>query len=82
MEQGPVMESLRGPSRDLFDHQQTITDVSGAGNNFAYGHYIYGNQYEESVMVSLRCSLPTCTRCHTHTDLLRLCFLLCCYRFA
>lgn len=34
MEQGPVSETLGGPLGALFDHQQLITDVSGAGNNW------------------------------------------------
>lgn len=34
MEQGPVAETLSGPLGELFDQQQFITDVSGAGNNW------------------------------------------------
>ena len=34
MEEGPVSETLNGPLGALFDQQQTITDVSGAGNNW------------------------------------------------
>jgi tubulin epsilon len=37
MEQGPVAETLSGPLGELFDQQQFITDVSGAGNNW-YDH--------------------------------------------
>ena len=34
MEEGVVSEMLKGPLRDVFDHQQLITDVSGSGNNW------------------------------------------------
>lgn len=34
MEQGPVAETMTGPLGELFDQQQFITDVSGAGNNW------------------------------------------------
>ena len=34
MEEGVVSEVLKSPLRDVFDHQQLITDVSGSGNNW------------------------------------------------
>ena len=34
MEEGVVSESLNGPLKDVFDHRQLITDVSGSGNNW------------------------------------------------
>ena len=34
MEEGVVGEIMKGPLRDVFDHKQLITDVSGAGNNW------------------------------------------------
>jgi tubulin epsilon len=51
MEQGPVFESLKGPFGELFEMKQTITDVSGAGNNFAHGYYAYGDQYAQPILV-------------------------------
>lgn len=33
---------------------QRINDVSGAGNNWAHGHEVYGPQYEESIMETVR----------------------------
>ena len=30
-----VSEMLKGPLRDVFDHRQLITDVSGSGNNWS-----------------------------------------------
>ena len=34
MEEGVVNELLNGPLKDIFDHKQLITDVSGSGNNW------------------------------------------------
>lgn len=34
MEEGVVSEILKSRLRDVFDHQQLITDVSGSGNNW------------------------------------------------
>ena len=35
MEEGVVSEIMKGPLRDVFDHKQLITDVSGSGNNWS-----------------------------------------------
>lgn len=35
----------QGPLSELFDQQQLLYDVSGAGNNWAHGHHGYGPQY-------------------------------------
>lgn len=42
-------------SHGLFEARQAITSVEGggAGNNFAYGHYVCGPDHEDAVMVSL-----------------------------
>ena len=60
MEEGPVAETLRGPLGPLFDSHQYLTDVSGAGNNFAHGHYAYGSQYGESVLEAVRGAAELC----------------------
>lgn len=60
MEEGPVSETLRGPLGGLFDGQQLITDVSGAGNNFAHGHQFYGPQYAEGVLEAVRAAAEVC----------------------
>jgi len=60
MEEGPVTETLRGPLRGLFDSHQSLTDVSGAGNNFAHGHHCYGPQYGESVLEAVRQAAELC----------------------
>ena len=35
MEEGVVSEVMKSPLREVFDHQQLITDVSGSGNNWS-----------------------------------------------
>ncbi len=60
MEEGPVSETMRGPLGSLFDAQQFVTDVSGAGNNFAHGHYAYGPQYGEGVLEAVRGAAELC----------------------
>ncbi len=40
---------LRGPLAELFDSRQLLTDVSGAGNNWAVGHCVYGPEYRDSL---------------------------------
>jgi len=39
MEEGVVSEIMKGPLRDVFDHRQLITDVSGSGNNWSVQDY-------------------------------------------
>lgn len=50
MESGPVSQTLRGELGDLFDHRQYVTDVSGAGNNWAHGYAIYGPKYNDELL--------------------------------
>ena len=50
MESSPVSETLRGELGDLFDKRQTVTDVSGAGNNWAHGHAVYGPKYSDELL--------------------------------
>eukprot|EP00397_Hematodinium_sp_SG-2012_P012137 GEMP01012299.1.p1 GENE.GEMP01012299.1~~GEMP01012299.1.p1 ORF type:complete len:498 (+),score=96.95 GEMP01012299.1:122-1615(+) len=60
MEQGVVNSLLRGPLRDIFDHRQLITDVSGAGNNWAHGHEVYGPKYAEALSETIRRTAEAC----------------------
>ena len=52
--------SLQGKLRDLFDTQQLLTDVSGSGNNWAHGHHLYGPQYRERLLESIRTPVEAC----------------------
>jgi tubulin epsilon len=54
MEQGVINEMLRSEIGDIFDTRHFISEVSGAGNNWAVGHYEYGNQYKESICEQIR----------------------------
>ncbi|GFH17031.1 uncharacterized protein HaLaN_13566, partial [Haematococcus lacustris] len=47
MECGVINEMLKGPLGDVLDTQQLISDVSGAGNNWAHGNHCYGPQYHD-----------------------------------
>jgi hypothetical protein len=39
--------NLQGPLGDVLDTRQLVSDVSGAGNNWAHGHHEYGPRYHE-----------------------------------
>lgn len=54
MECGVVNNLLRGPLADVFDAKQIVTDVSGAGNNWAHGHCEYGPLYRDRVLQAVR----------------------------
>eukprot|EP00882_Tetradesmus_deserticola_P008036 GHRQ01008465.1.p1 GENE.GHRQ01008465.1~~GHRQ01008465.1.p1 ORF type:complete len:484 (+),score=208.82 GHRQ01008465.1:280-1731(+) len=54
MEEGVIQHMLKGPLSELFDSQQLLYDVSGAGNNWAHGHHGYGPQYRDALLGRLR----------------------------
>ena len=60
MEEGPVSETLRGPLGELFDRSNLITDISGAGNNWAHGFELYGPQHRDSVAEAVRSAAEMC----------------------
>ena len=60
MEEGPVSETLRGPLGELFDRSNLITDISGAGNNWAHGFELYGPQHRDSVAEAVRSASELC----------------------
>ena len=37
-----------------------LTDVSGAGNNWAHGFHFYGPRYREDIMEVVRCEAEAC----------------------
>ncbi len=53
MEERVINSVMQGPLRDLFEHTQTITDVSGSGNNWAVGSNIISISYEDVVMCNM-----------------------------
>eukprot|EP00056_Hartaetosiga_gracilis_P021647 m.25557 g.25557 ORF g.25557 m.25557 type:complete len:463 (+) comp9191_c0_seq1:230-1618(+) len=60
MEEGVVNEVLRGPLRGLFQDHQTVTSVSGSGNNWAVGYYTYGQSHRESILETVRVAAEQC----------------------
>lgn len=59
-EEGVVNEIMRGPLGEVFDHKQYVTDVSGAGNNWAVGHMFYGSKYKDSIREMIRKNAEAC----------------------
>jgi tubulin epsilon len=60
MEEGVVNEIMKGPLNEVFDHRQYVTDVSGAGNNWAVGHMYYGEKYKDSITELMRKNAEFC----------------------
>ncbi|KAF4656392.1 Tubulin epsilon chain [Perkinsus chesapeaki] len=69
MEQGVINQVLNSKIGSLFRdpkrpndcrQQQCVTDVSGAGNNWAHGYYGYGSTYGDSVMEKVRYAVEAC----------------------
>ena len=60
MEEGVLNNMMKGPLRSLFDSTHFISDVSGAGNNWAVGHMEYGDKYIESISDTLRLLVEKC----------------------
>ncbi len=60
MEEGVLNSMMKGPLRSLFDSTHFISDVSGAGNNWAVGHMEYGDKHIESISDMLRLLVEKC----------------------
>ena len=60
MEEGVLSEVMKGPLAELFDVQEFVKDVSGAGNNWAHGHEVYGPQYAEKILDQVRTAAEGC----------------------
>jgi hypothetical protein len=50
----------QGRLRSLFEGTQLITDVSGAGNNWAHGARLYGPRYRDSLLEAVRQQVERC----------------------
>ena len=59
-EEGVVSQVLRGPLRGLFDRSSIVTDVSGAGNNWAHGYMVYGPHHAPAILDRIRLALEAC----------------------
>ncbi len=59
-EEGVVSQLLRGPIAEVFDRSLLVTDVSGAANNWAHGHTVYGPAHHERLMEAVRRAAGDC----------------------
>jgi tubulin epsilon len=60
LEEGVLNSMMKGPLRSLFDSTHFISDVSGAGNNWAVGHMEFGDKHIEGISDSLRLLVEKC----------------------
>ena len=60
MEEGVINEMLRSELGEIFDTRHFLSDVSGAGNNWAHGHFEYGNKYQEHLQEQIRSVVEQC----------------------
>jgi tubulin epsilon len=65
MEEGVLRSILSSPLRDLFDGEQFIRDVSGAGNNWAVGNRFYGGKYRNMLSDEIRRQAEQCDSLQT-----------------
>lgn len=45
MEEGVINQLIKSKLGDLYEIGGFVKDVSGAGNNWAHGHFEYGGRY-------------------------------------
>jgi tubulin epsilon len=60
MEEGVVSQLQRSPLRGLFDSASAVTDVSGAGNNWAFGYAVCGPAHRARIIDRVRLALEAC----------------------
>lgn len=60
MEEGVVAQMHRSSIRGLFDSTCSVTDVSGAGNNWAHGYAVCGPHHRAPITDRLRLALEAC----------------------
>ncbi|KAG2450093.1 hypothetical protein HYH02_000197 [Chlamydomonas schloesseri] len=60
MECGVINEMLKGPLGEVLDTRQLVSDVSGAGNNWAHGHHEYGPRYHDAILDKIRLTAEDC----------------------
>jgi hypothetical protein len=52
--------AAQGPLGEVLDTRQLVSDVSGAGNNWAHGHHVYGPQYHDAILDKIRLTTEDC----------------------
>lgn len=60
MEEGVVAQMQRSSIRGLFDSSSSVTDVSGAGNNWAHGYAVCGPHHRSAIVDRIRLALEAC----------------------
>ncbi|XP_057684221.1 tubulin epsilon chain [Corythoichthys intestinalis] len=60
MEERVISQMMKGSLRDVFDHTQVLTGMSGAGNNWAVGYMMYGLNYKDKIVEQLRKAAEQC----------------------
>lgn len=60
-ETGVTNQLLKSDLGELFDARQFITDVSGAGNNWAHGFSYYGPKYKDDIIERIRKTAEECS---------------------
>ena len=54
MEEGVTNQLLKSDIGELFQQKSFISDVSGAGNNWAHGFHEYGSKYRSLLVENIR----------------------------
>lgn len=60
MEEGVINNMRRSEIGSLFEDNQIVSSISGAGNNWAHGHFEYGRQYGREIMDTVRRKVEEC----------------------
>lgn len=60
MEEGVISQLLKSELGEIFDNTQLISDVSGAGNNWAHGHFYYGGKYRALIVDKIKRAVEAC----------------------
>jgi|GEM_PF-506676 len=59
-EEGVLSQLLGSHLGELFDSCEFVKGESGAGNNFAHGHFGYGSEYGGAILESVRRTVERC----------------------
>jgi tubulin epsilon len=60
MEEGVINNMLRSDIGSLFDSNQIVSSISGAGNCWAHGHFEYGKIYGHEILETIRKKAEEC----------------------
>lgn len=60
MEEGVINQLIKSKLGDLYEIGGFVKDVSGAGNNWAHGHFDYGNRYRGALVERIQKETERC----------------------